>query len=381
MSRERIAWQDNHVYDGVKRPHGMRGKAKAGLGEEREKRRAAAKRVHALNALKELPVRDASTVISKYACNHLNRSQREILRDTPLVQQERFMGGRDALAELGRTWWGVAKTLEAKMANYLPANTMDELRELQAKVTLPNGKKRRAVLWQVPKPRRAAERAGIYSPLMVPYTYTSKYVTDKYSETICSRDGIEMSPDGLCASLDLQQQMEDLFSAASEDGMLREPVEGQPLRWQTLGDAVRFTRHKMATRFGGRSPNVEVKGGNSTRYFRNVAFYTGLDKYSYLCEYLCKVWSYLDAHAELFDVRLDEHDRRYDHASVRVRVKVPIAGQLRDVDVTDGGDAAYGAAAGGISSVAAPCGGCLYCEASKKKGEWFDDEKMSVAQR
>ena len=93
------------------------------------------------------------------------------------------------------------------------------------------------------------------------------------------------------------------------------------------------------------------------------------------------MWSYLDDHTELFDVRLDERDRRFDHASLRVRVQVPVAGELRCVEVTDGGDAAYGAAAGGISSVAAPSGGCLYCEVSKKKGEWFDDAAMAKAPR
>ena len=111
-----------------------------------------------------------------------------------------------------------------------------------------------------------------------------------------------------------------------------------------------------------------------------MAFYTGLDKYKYLAEYLDKVWKVLDQHIKLSEVKLDPSGMQHDHATLSLLAPMEIGGEQRTVEFVDGGDAAFGAAAGGLASVAAQHGRCLICEGLKQK-DWFDDAKMEGMQR
>ena len=45
-------------------------------------------------------------------------------------QQEGFLAMKRAMATLKNEWWNAEKTLEAKMANYLPAATLGDLRDI-----------------------------------------------------------------------------------------------------------------------------------------------------------------------------------------------------------------------------------------------------------
>ena len=90
-----------------------------------------------------------------------------------------------------------------------------------------------------------------------------------------------------------------------------------------------------------------------------MAFYTGLDKYKYLAEYLDKVWKVLDKQIKLSEVYLDPTENQYDHATLSLLAPMEIGGEQRTVEFVDGGDAAFGAAAGGLASVAAQHGRCL----------------------
>ena len=137
------------------------------------------------------------------------------------------------------------------MEKCLSTGTLTELRRTQTHARGEDGTLKRGMLLPMPRPKRAAIAAGIYRPMPVPYTFCSNYILDKHCESICARDDVELSADGRCASMDLMGEVEELFDTLQKEAVLREPAPGEPFRWQCLGDAFKFTRHTMATLFGG----------------------------------------------------------------------------------------------------------------------------------
>ena len=208
----------------------------------------------------------------------------------------------------------------------------------------------------------------------------------KQSNEIMEKYDLSVSVDGKAASFDPFVMLSELFSFLRRMGNLREARAVldngktscvQYLRGQAMGDAFRFTSHGMAVRFGMRSPDTN-KLRNAPMFFRNVCFYRGVDKDSYLGKYLGECFDKLNRHCKLTFVRMKDDDLTWawgDDYSVSARILLPVpvkeSDEYETVELTTGGDAAFNADMHRTQSVAVKGGACLLCMAEKGM-QWFN---------
>ena len=122
-------------------------------------------------------------------------------------------------------------------------------------------------------------------------------------------------------------------------------------------------------------------------FFRNVSFYRGVDKDSYLGKYLGSVFDQINKHCALTFTKKPANIYAWEwpddyKVSASILMPVPVKGtdMYETVELSTGGDAAFNADMHRTNSVAVKTGACLLCTAEKGK-DWFSDEACKNAVR
>ena len=219
---------------------------------------------------------------------------RAALRLMGSMQQEHFLGARQALEVYKQRCLNVANSLDLRSNEALPYSTMRRVSE-RLSTELIDGKLCRVVLMEAPShtgednplTRRSNREQGIWEGMRVraPHVFQGDKAVSAALSALCEDHELQLSvpsEDGMdWAGWYLIDIARDVLGQAKADNNLRPLTPGLTRRLQMIFDAHGWTSACGATRFMLRCPDTATQH-NSTRYARDVSFYVGRDKHDQL---------------------------------------------------------------------------------------------------
>lgn len=318
-----------------------------------------------------------------HAIDHVIRALpvpvREELSLLPAAKQEQFMGAKQALNALRTLAFSVDASLDCRLEVPLSFKKLSLCNTFLSQKRSANRTMERIELMPLPSPIHESRARGLgKTSLFAPLPFrTPQSIRERMRELLID-DDVHVSDDGRALQLNVFQLARECFTVAREEGTLRMPAPPRLLRLQYMFDGYRYMRGRGATRWGLRPMDIKYDL-SSLMYWRDVAFYSGQDKYDKLQVYCKSAISQLNSgvHVELLS---------RDSEIVGAHTYITLQVGDDSVWVHGGGDAAAASAEGGREGPAGKYGCCAYCVLRKvadgrAASPWFDEKACAEAER
>lgn len=326
-----------------------------------------------------LPVDERAAALDQ-AVRQQAADVRSLISTLPAARQEQFIGARSVLRTLKSSVYSVEASLDCRLEVPLSFEKIAKCNAFLSRKTVSDRTMQRIVLMQIPAPIGESRKRGLRSALFAPSPFRLEPdIRHKMRELVID-DTLHVSDDGRALELDLHQIAAECFSVARDEDTLRVPPPPQLLRLQYMFDAYRYMRGRGATRWGLRPMDIK-HDLSSLMYWRDVAFYSGQDKYDKLQMYCKHAIDALNAGAQV-----TLHKSEVDGSITGAHTFITLTIGEDVVQVHGGGDAAAASAEGGREGPASKMGCCAYCVLrkvadTKAPSPWFDELACSKAER
>ena len=344
-------------------------------------------------AVTPLPDQDQATLLD-WLLRSFPRAIRERLEQLPAMMQEHFIGGVAAVKKLRQHFTALA-TLDVRLEHSLSYRALSFINHRLCKDQAADGTWRVRELLPLPSPVGEARERGLRSSCKVPLVMAPAARVTHACRTLVQPYTMHVTEAGKCIAFDFSVMAGDCLAATRARHNMREPTALSAVphtRIQIMFDAFAYKRGRSATRFGLRCMDVRADW-SSQLYFRDVAFYCGLDKAAYLRRNLAKPIEYLNAgavwHVERAPNAQLEWQREYVHTWIELDVAVKgKPAESEHCMLFSGGDAASANAESDLEGPAGPLGCCYWCVLRKSPGKgksgaspWFDEAQCAAAER
>ena len=344
-------------------------------------------------AINPLPDQDTATLLD-WLLRSFPRSVRDRLAKLPAMLQEHFLGGVAAVRKLREHYTALA-TLDVRLEHSITYRALSFINHRMCREQHADGTWHARELLPLPAPHREARDRGIHTSCKVPLVMApAKHVASACRDLVKPYT-MHVTEAGKCIAFDFSVMAGDCLAATRARHNMREPCPLSAVhhpRIQIMFDAFAYKRGRSATRFGLRCMDVRVDW-SSQLYFRDVAFYCGLDKAAFLRRNLAKPLEFLNAGVQWQREREPnaQLEWRRDHVHTWIEIDVAVKGKPEEREhclLFSGGDAASANAESDLESPAGPLGCCYWCVLRKSLGKgksgaspWFDEAQCEAAER
>lgn len=325
-----------------------------------------------------LPDAERAAVIDR-VIRGSSQQVRQLWSSLHSAKVEQFIGARQFLRSLKQSALTCEASLDCRLEVPLSFEKLAKCNTFLSRKTCTDGTLRRIVLMTIPSPVAESRKRGLRSTLFAPAPFRRPQEIRDLMHNQLVDDEITVSDDGKALELNLQMLATECFAVARQAGTLREPPPSHKLRLQYMFDAYRYMRGRGATRWGIRPMDIQ-HDLSSLMYWRDVAFYSGQDKYEKLVTYCKHAIASLNAGVQV-ELKFSGNEITGASTSIVLRVGDDL------VQVHSGGDAAASSAEGGREGPAGKYGCCAYCVLRKKVPDvrapspWFDAQACEQAER